>query len=522
MHFYMRNAKAEDIDAFKKDKKLKMIGMPEFIASGSQEIQSLKHRFLVLPRFGQDIWKIFTESNNSFPLHTAFRIGWQILNVLEYIHGREYVHADIKGSNILLGFGKGGHDQVYLLDYGLACRFDASKDFKPDPKKMHNGTIEYTSRDAHQGVPTLRGDIEILAYNMIEWTGGKLPWVTAKLLNKPAEVQKSKESFMSSIDSSLKTAFSDSSVPKKMAEFFKLIITMKPQAKPDYSKIRTIFETAIKEYGSKNTGPLDFKPAAATKTTSKAKVGKPDFTSHFGETYSKADEAGPSKKPAPKRTKKVAKSLEQNVEEIEISPKVKPTAKKSPAKKLKESIDETKVPKRTRAVRKPAIVESDSDIEKPIEKTKSSPQKKPRNEELKTTAFNKDNHTSRKKPIVESESDVEEEVQEKQRSPQKKPRKEESKSTASSKENHISPETIDSKKDSHNSIKIKSKTPSKNRKVIKLNLNLDLSLNSDLVVVVNRKDKKSSKRERDESSATPADKKDTPNRAGVYKGKKAK
>jgi len=27
----------------------------------------------------------------------------------------------------------------------------SQKEYKPDPKKAHNGTIEYTSRDAHVG-----------------------------------------------------------------------------------------------------------------------------------------------------------------------------------------------------------------------------------------------------------------------------------------------------------------------------------------------------------------------------------
>ena len=69
---------------------------------------------------------------------------------MEYIHKATYVHADIKGSNVLLGFGKGGDEQIYLVDFGLASHY-TTKDYKPDPKKMHNGTIEYTSVDAHKG-----------------------------------------------------------------------------------------------------------------------------------------------------------------------------------------------------------------------------------------------------------------------------------------------------------------------------------------------------------------------------------
>lgn len=62
---------------------------------------------------------------------------------------KSYVHADIKGANLLLGIKKGLENQVFLVDFGLASRFVT--EYKPNPKKAHNGTIEYTSRDAHLG-----------------------------------------------------------------------------------------------------------------------------------------------------------------------------------------------------------------------------------------------------------------------------------------------------------------------------------------------------------------------------------
>ena len=71
------------------------------------------------------------------------------LDVLEYIHSKGYVHADIKGANLLLGKMKGYENQVYLVDFGLAARY--TNVYKPDPRRAHNGTLEYTSRDGHEG-----------------------------------------------------------------------------------------------------------------------------------------------------------------------------------------------------------------------------------------------------------------------------------------------------------------------------------------------------------------------------------
>ncbi len=87
---------------------------------------------------------------------------------MEYIHSKGYIHADIKGENILLKENDPYH--IYLVDFGLCSRY--SNIYRPDPKKAHNGTLKYTSRDNHKGVESRRGDLEILGYNMIEWSGG--------------------------------------------------------------------------------------------------------------------------------------------------------------------------------------------------------------------------------------------------------------------------------------------------------------------------------------------------------------
>lgn len=42
-----------------------------------------------------------------------------------------------------------------MIDYGLAFRFmqdGKHKEYKEDPRKAHDGTVEFTSRDAHKGV----------------------------------------------------------------------------------------------------------------------------------------------------------------------------------------------------------------------------------------------------------------------------------------------------------------------------------------------------------------------------------
>lgn len=254
MHFYMRNAKSSEIDSWKNKKKLTSLGMPRYIGSGSHEYKKVKYRFVVMNRYGTDLWKLFKANNRRFPEHTVYKVALQTINVLEYIHYKTYVHADIKGSNLLLDLKS--QNQVYLVDFGLASHYTTKNEYKLDPKKAHNGTIEYTSRDAHMGVPTMRGDFEILGYNMIQWLCGSLLW--EKNLSDPVTVQKKKEEAFDNIPEFLNKSF-HGSVPNTILKYMTLLATIKFNETPDYEKFKKILTEGLKQLSHKPDGKLEFK-----------------------------------------------------------------------------------------------------------------------------------------------------------------------------------------------------------------------------------------------------------------------
>lgn len=267
----MRNGRLEDIKNYQKKCGLKSLGMPYMLGHGSEDINGIKHRFLVLPRYGEDLAKKLKKMGNRLPEGTCYRLAIQMLDVYEYLHSCGYIHGDLKPANILLGYGK-QQQQAYLVDFGLATHY-ITENFKPDPKKMHDGTIEYTSRDAHLGVPTMRADLEILAYNLIEWLGAELPWVKENITDTPLKVQKSKESFMSNVKENLKKLF-PKAVPMALTEYMEYVIKMKFNDKPDYKKCRNMFENALKTLKLPLTGDLVFKLNNINSTPTNAKVAK--------------------------------------------------------------------------------------------------------------------------------------------------------------------------------------------------------------------------------------------------------
>ena len=139
------------MNSFKSANRLKHLGVPRYIASGIYEHNGKEFRFLAMDRYSKDLQTVLNDNDHQLNENIVLYLTRQILYSLEYIHSTGYSHADIKGANLMLKSDK----EAYLVDYGLAHRFIRDGNdhqayvFKPDAK--HNGTIEYTSRDAHDG-----------------------------------------------------------------------------------------------------------------------------------------------------------------------------------------------------------------------------------------------------------------------------------------------------------------------------------------------------------------------------------
>lgn len=261
LHFYQRVAKVDMVEAWRKGQKLKYLGVPKFIAAGSHMRANEQYRFMVMERFGSDVQKIFEGAGKQFEVHTVFCLALRMIEALEYIHHNGYVHADIKASNILLGFraGKQQADEVYLVDFGLATKYQIDGEHKPykeDKRMAHDGTIEFTSTDAHLGVaPSRRGDMEILGFCLLQWLCGRLPW-ESNLTNKDF-VAAEKFKYTKNIPSLMKACFTNGNVPDEVQKYFEMVKKLQYDECPNYEGMKTLFRKGLKNLGKKDEWKLD-------------------------------------------------------------------------------------------------------------------------------------------------------------------------------------------------------------------------------------------------------------------------
>lgn len=280
LKFYQRAAKQDDVQKWIHSHNLDYLGIPRYWGTGETNYNSSSYRFMVVDRLGMDLQKLQNNNRGRLPAKTVMQIGIRMLDVLEYIHEHEYVHGDIKAGNILLHTSD--TSKVYLADYGLSYRYCPNgkhKEYKEDPRKCHNGTIEFTSRDAHKGAaPSRRGDLEILAYCMLHWLSGKLPWDQS--IRDPSTVLASKIKLWDDLPHSVIEGSGREDGSQELAKFMAEVSLLTYSEKPNYAALKRILLKALDSTGTGLNSPLIASDAQAFQKLSTGVRKKPDTLKH--------------------------------------------------------------------------------------------------------------------------------------------------------------------------------------------------------------------------------------------------
>lgn len=150
-------------------------GVPKLIYYG----QDGHYNVLVIERLGHSLEHLFRYCGHKFSLKTVLLLADQMLQRLETLHDNRVIHRDLKPDNFVFGLESHAND-LYLIDFGLSKCYvhpDTHVHIPFVTGKSLIGTPRYASVNNHRGIEqSRRDDLESLAYMLLYFLAGRLPW----------------------------------------------------------------------------------------------------------------------------------------------------------------------------------------------------------------------------------------------------------------------------------------------------------------------------------------------------------
>ena len=214
---------------------LKGFGLPKILSYGKTGLYNVLIEEL-LGNSLYNLWKL---------------VALQIINRLEYIHSKNYIHRDIKPQN----FVNGREDPhiIYIIDFGFSRKYRSSrtgKHIKYINKKLAIGSLSFISINANIGYEqSRRDDLESLGYMLIFFANDNLPWMKFEDLN----INKAKKCLK--IYNSKKTISVEKlckGLPEEFIQYINYTRKLEFEEDPNYDYLRKLFLTILFKNQEKN------------------------------------------------------------------------------------------------------------------------------------------------------------------------------------------------------------------------------------------------------------------------------
>jgi serine/threonine protein kinase len=224
-------------------------GVPKLIHFG----QDGQYNVLVIQRLGHSLEHLFKYCGHQFSLKTVLLLADQMLQRLETLHNNRVIHRDLKPDNFVFGLGK--HcNELYLIDFGLSKCYVHPETHVHIPfqtGKSLIGTPRYASINNHRGIEqSRRDDLESLAYLLLYFLGGKLPWQETERI-KSLHKKKGPTTFqdIAAWKERLDAVEICHNAPKELVALVQYSQALGFYEKPDYSRLRSLLSTLFDAMG---------------------------------------------------------------------------------------------------------------------------------------------------------------------------------------------------------------------------------------------------------------------------------
>lgn len=209
-------------------------GIPEILYFVKTETK----RILVMSLLGMNLESVFQGQKRRFCLKTVLSLADQMLTRLEQIHSKDILHRDLKPENFLISNAE-NDDCIYLVDFGLSKKFKNKGVHNPFKKGIGLvGTARYASLSAHLGNDQCRkDDLESLAYILIYFLKGNLPWMSLSAKTK-------EEKHQLIINKKKTTTYQKlcEGLPFEFEQYLIYVRNLKFEENPNYNFLKNLFK----------------------------------------------------------------------------------------------------------------------------------------------------------------------------------------------------------------------------------------------------------------------------------------
>lgn len=211
---------------------------------------------MVMDLLGPCLEELFNTCGRVFSVKTTLLIAEQMLCRIEYLHHKSFLHRDIKPDNFLIGTGKRS-SLIYVIDFGLAKKYKDNKSGLHIPYregKSLTGTARYASINTHAGIEQgRRDDLEGIAYVLLYFLRGALPWQGIDTRNREEKYKRIYETKMNTSVEDLCTGF-----PEEFSIYLNYCKSLKFEDQPDYVYVKRLFKDLYTRLGFESDLQFDW------------------------------------------------------------------------------------------------------------------------------------------------------------------------------------------------------------------------------------------------------------------------
>lgn len=218
---------------------------PKVYSFGKILYNNVYSNCLSMELLGSSLEQLFNQCGKKFTLKTVSMISIKMIENVEYLHHKNFVHRDIKPDNFVFDRY---NTHLYLIDYGLAKLYRDTNTLVHNEMKTGKsltGTARYASVHTHQGVEqSRRDDLESIGYCLIYFLNGRLPWQGLR-----AETKQEKYDSIRKKKESLKIWELCANLPHEMYMYMFYVRNLGYEDPPNYEYLKELFSGLLRKNG---------------------------------------------------------------------------------------------------------------------------------------------------------------------------------------------------------------------------------------------------------------------------------